>query len=130
MSNEDRDLDILLRRNVQRQLEGVDWDRQRQTVMQRLAATRMQKPRRVIAIRVAIGVATLLMLAVGCLCVSLLKSTGPRATAPIAATALREPVGNDSLLASTDPATILLTGPMRWRVLNDPMLAPHSLWDP
>jgi len=48
---------------------------------------------------------------------------------PIETTAVRESVEDDPLSASTDPATILLTGPMRLLVSNDPMLTPHSLWD-
>ena len=111
MSANDRDIDSLLRRNTERQLEGFDWDRQRQTVMQRLAATRIQKPRLVVAIGVATGVAAILTLAVGYVCLSLLKSTDRNATAPTEAAAFRESVGDDSLLASTDPTMILLTGP-------------------
>lgn len=77
MSNDDRDVHILLRRNLQRQLEGFDLDRQRQTVMQRLAGTRIQKPHRVIPIGVAVGVAAILMLAVGYLSMSLLRARAP-----------------------------------------------------
>ncbi len=128
MSHNDRDLDALLRQNVQRQLEGLDWDRQRQEMMQRLGASGTQKPRRIVTIRVAAGVAALLVVALGYTCVSFLRSTGPDAAAPMAATASPASSGGDSLLASTDATTILLTGPMRGRVLNDPMLTPHSSW--
>jgi len=129
MSNNDRDIDILLQRNAERQLESFDWDRQRQTVMQRLAETRIEKPGRVSAIRLAVGIAAVLALAVGYLCLSLLLRTRRDDTAPIVVTAVHQSIGDDSLLASTDPTTILLSGPMRWRVLNDPMLTPHSAWD-
>ncbi len=68
------------------------------------------------------------MLAVGYTCMSFLHSTSPDVVAPMVATASPASAGGDSLLASTDAATILLTGPMRGRVLNDPMLTPHSSW--
>jgi len=129
MNDNDRNLDILLRRNVERQLKGFNWDWQRQMVMHRLTAPRIQKPRRIMAIRVAIGIAAIVTLAVGYLSVSFLMGTDHHVTAPMEATATRASAGNDSLLASADPTTILLTGPMRWRVLNDPMLAPHSSWE-
>ena len=129
MSENDREIDILLRRNVQRQLAGFDWDRQRQTVMHRLAARRIPKPRMAVTIKVAVGVAAILMLAVGYLCLTSLKGTGPDAARPREATAIRDAVGHDSLLASVDPTMILLTGPMRLLILNDPMLTPHSLWE-
>ncbi|MEN6575219.1 MAG: hypothetical protein ABFD90_02660 [Phycisphaerales bacterium] len=48
---------------------------------------------------------------------------------PIETTTVRESVEDDPLLASTDPATILMAGSMRLLVSNDPMLTPHSLWD-
>lgn len=129
MSHSDHDLDVLLRRNAERQLAGLDWDRERQTVMQRLAAARKQKPRTAMVIRVATSIAAVLALAVGYMCISLREGTGRDATAPKEATAIRASGGDDSLLASTDPTTILLTGPTRLLVLNDPTLAPHSVWD-
>ncbi len=76
------------------------------------------------------GVAAVLMLAVGYVGMSLFQGMDPNVTAPMEATALRASVGEDFLLASTDPTTILLTGPTRGRVLNDPMLTAHSLWVP
>ncbi len=129
MSNKDRDIDVLLRRNVERQLEGFDWDRQRQTVVQRLTPPQIQKLRRVSAIRIAAGVAVILTLVVGYMGMSLLKGPGRNAGAPMAVMALSESAGGDSLLACTDPTMILLTGSARWLVLNDPMLTPHSPWD-
>ncbi|MEN6424290.1 MAG: hypothetical protein ABFE13_02930 [Phycisphaerales bacterium] len=125
----DRDVDGLLRRNAERQLAGFDWDRQRRTVMQHLAATQDRKPRRGIGIRIASGVAAGLVLAAGYLGMSLLGGTGRDAMEPIETTTVRESVEDDPLLASTDPATILMAGSMRLLVSNDPMLAPHSLWD-
>ncbi len=128
MSNDDSDLDALLRQNAQRQLQSFDWHRQRQEVMRHLAASGIRKPHRVVAIRVAVGVAALLMVVVGYTCVGFLQSTGPDVAAPMTATVSPASSGGDSLLASTDATTILLTGPMRGRVLNDPMLTPHSSW--
>jgi hypothetical protein len=129
MSRDDRDIDGLLRQNLKRQLEGFDWDGQRQAVTHRLAAPRVQRSHWVVAIRVAAGAAALLALAVGYLGLSSLQGTRPYAPAPRQAMALHASTGADALLASTDATTILLTGSARWLVLNDPLLAPHSLWD-
>lgn len=129
MSETDRDVDELLRRNADRQLAGFDWNRQRQTVMQGLDAARARKPRRMVVIGVAAGVAAVLMLIAGYVCMGLLKDAGGNSTTPAETVAVREGVDNDPLLASTDPTTILLTGSMRLRVSNDPTLALRSVWD-
>jgi len=122
----DRDVDELVRRNVERQLAGFDWDRQRRTVMHRLEAGRAGKLRRIIAVRVAAGAAAVLVLVAGYVGISLLHGPDHNAAET---TVSSEPTESDALLASTDPATILLTGPMRLLVSNDPTLAPHSVWD-
>jgi hypothetical protein len=83
----------------------------------------------VIAIRMVVGVAAVMVLAAAYLGTGLLKGPDRDAMAPMEATAVQGSVENDPLLASTDPATILLTGPARLLALNDPALAPHSLWD-
>ncbi len=128
MSNEDRDIDALLRRNAEQQLAGFDWDRQRQIVMQHLTPPRIQKLRRVSTIRIAAGVAAVLTM-MGYVGMSLLRGPDRHAGAPTEVTAMSESAGGDSLLACTDPTMILLTGSARWLVLNDPTLTPHSPWD-
>jgi hypothetical protein len=123
----DCDIDELLRRNAERQLEDFDWDRQRQVVMQRLAAPPARR-QVVVGIRVVAAAAAVLMLIAGYVLVSLLTGTGREATAPIE-TRVAGSIEGDPLLASTDATTILLTGSARLLTLNDPMLKPHSLWD-
>jgi hypothetical protein len=69
------------------------------------------------------------VLVAGYLVMSLFHAPDRSATGPIKPPAAKESVESDPLLASTDPATILLTGPMRLLASNDPALAPHSVWD-
>lgn len=128
MSQDDHDIDDLLQQNSQRQLAGFDWDRQRQMVRQRVAAGRMQKSRRGVAIGVASGIAALLLLAGGYVCIKALAGMGRDATSPREIAADHASGGSDSLLASTETTTILLTGPARWLALNDPALTPPSRW--
>jgi len=125
----DRDVDKMLRRNADRQLADFDWDRQRQTVMDRVEIGRAGKPRRSVAVGIAAGAAAVLALAVGAVFVSLLNRMASDEIALIETPVADESIQNDALLTSTDPATILLTGPIRWLALNDPTLAPHSHWD-
>lgn len=125
----DRDVDELLRRNAERQLAGFDRDRQRQMVTHRLETARVQRPRRVIAIRVVAGAAAVLVLMAGYVGMSLLLAPARSATGPTEPPVTKASAESDPLLASTDPTTILMTGPMRLLALNDPMLTPHSWWD-
>lgn len=124
---EDRDIDALLRRHVEQQLAGFDWDGQRHTLMHQLASDWARRTGRRIPRKIIAG--AVLMLATGCVCMILVNVVDRDATGPIETTAAHEPVEGDPLVASTDPTTILLRGPARLLVCNDPMLAPHSLWD-
>jgi hypothetical protein len=134
MNTENRNLDDLLRRNAEQQLGDFDWDRQRETVLGRLAATparegRSGGPFRRVVVRAAVGVAAVLVLAVGFLCYWRFHAAGPGAIQPGKTPTVGQSVAADDLLASTDPETILLSGPMRLLAANDPLLSPHSVWD-
>ncbi len=125
--SETDDIEGLLRRNTERQLAGFDRDRPRRAVMDRLADSGTQNAGRRIPLRIA--AAAVFMLALGYIGMSLLDVRRRDAAGPVETAAVDESVKSDRLLASTDPMTIFLTGPARLVVSNDPMLAPHSLWD-
>lgn len=125
--SETNDIERLLRQNAERQLADFDRDRQRRAVMDRLADAHTRNtgwriPRRIAAV-------VIFMLVLGYAGVSLFHVTGRPAAKPVDTVAGEESVESDRLLASTDPATILLTGPARLLACNDPTLAPHSPWD-
>jgi hypothetical protein len=134
MNTENRNLDGLLRRNAERQLRDFDWDRLRATVLGRVVVTSAREGRsgglfrRVIA-RAVVGVAAALILVVGYLGYLRVHTVGPEATRPSEIPTTGEFAGDDGLLASTDPETILLSGPTRLLAANDPLLSPHSVWD-
>ncbi len=138
MSNENRDIDALLRHNAEQQLEGFDWDRLGARISSRLGRTTSPAAlrRRVLLVRTAS--AAVAVAAVVLLTVMFYRGPWPDRSSSIleqiAAGKLYDgPLGpamgeTDSLIADTSPRTILLAGQTHL-ICSDPLLRPHSVWD-
>lgn len=137
MSEENHDIDVLLRRNVDRQLETFDWDELSGRISDRLeqAECKRLSPRHRWPVMAAAAV----------LALALVSSVavwrwGPRPgrepgllqqimAGALDAGPLDAPTSTaDDLIAGTDPETILLTSHVHL-VCGDPLVRPHSPWD-
>jgi hypothetical protein len=138
MSDENRDIDALLRHNAEQQLEGFDWDRLGARISSRLGRTTSPAifHRRAMLVRMAsaaVVVAAIVLLIVvfyGWLVPDKSPSILEQiATGTLHAGALGPALGEtDSLIADTSPRTILLAGQTHL-ICSDPLLRPHSVWD-
>lgn len=135
MSVEDRDIDDLLRGNVERQLRDFDWNRLHAGISGRLgrAARPATFGHRAWLFRIASAVAAVVLLTVLLWrpaspdrSPSLLEqiTAGKLAAGPLGPAISRA----DRLIADTSPRTVLLMGQAH-RVCNDPLLRPHSVWE-
>jgi hypothetical protein len=134
MSEDNHGVDGMLRENAEGQLADFEWDRLQTTILSRLeGARRRARQREEVSRKIVAGgivtAAAAVVLGTGYVCTRFygVASRGPGT--PTKPTAAHDLADSDELLASTDPETILLTGRIGLLALNDPLLAPHSVWD-
>lgn len=138
MSNENRDIDALLRHNAEQQLEGFDWDRLGARISSRLGRTTSPaafqwRALLVRTVSAAVAVVAVALLTVRFFCWAS-PDRSPSILEQIGAGKLHAgPLGpamgeTDSLIADTSPRTILLAGQTHL-ICSDPLLRPHSVWD-
>ena len=131
MKNKDNKLDELLENNTQQQLQKIDWERLNKSIVEKIETARQHpfgQTKRIYKLKIASVAAV-----AACLVISFSlvfrftfnkqDNTGQIAGSDMAAGVLPE----DSLLASTNPDLILLTGKLHF-LENDPLLKPHSIW--
>jgi hypothetical protein len=138
MNREDRAIDELLRRHVERQLRDFDWDQLRGRIAGRLGRTTGRAPFRPRAWSFRIVSAAAAVAAVALVTALFCWRSSPNRSPSLLEqiTAGRVDAGplgpaldrTDYLIADTSPRTVLLTGQTHL-VCSDPLLRPHSVWE-
>lgn len=139
MKEKKEKIDLLFERNAAEQLAGVDWDGLNRAISGRLDQADQRKTsamryRRIIKSAAALAAAAAVILIAVMVNSRVLLKKGQDAVELVKTVAPdTKPTGRltdktDTLLAKTDPKTILLTGELHF-LSNDPLLRPHSVWD-
>ncbi len=139
MKNERDKIELLLEHNADEQLKKVDWDELNSAISTKLDEAQKDKAsvrKHPIVFKIAAGIAATAAVILVTLVIysKVLPSESQSILKQIETGALNTgQLGSrvdetDGLLASTDPKMILLTGELHL-ISNDPLLAPHSVWD-